>query len=104
MANRTPMWLVINHATGEAELFAQQGLAEGWRSGCGSNWRMQAVRVHGAEAPMIAKLPTREDIAKAMNSVAYAEHEASWAVNEWPRFLPAADAVLVLLRGKTPNG
>jgi hypothetical protein len=43
----------------------------------------------------------RERIARAMNSTAHAPHEKSWAEDEWPQFLPAADAVLAELRTPT---
>ena len=43
----------------------------------------------------------RERMAKALNSLAYAPHEESWAKDKWPVFLPHVDAVLMAMHEPT---
>lgn len=43
----------------------------------------------------------RERMARALNSLAYAPHEESWAKDKWPVFLPHVDAVLAAMHEPT---
>ena len=48
------------------------------------------------DAPLIGEALV-EAAARALNQLAYAPHEASWAKREWPQFIPHARAVLAVI-------
>ncbi len=46
---------------------------------------------------MASDAALEELVARALNELAYAPHEASWAKDNWPTFLPHARAVLAVV-------